>query len=449
MPTSPPAPVPVAVAPSRGRSRPWWIPPFLGSIPELDPPVLRLFGLVALAFVFEQYDLSMLTSALKFIARDLGMDESALGRATAWIRLGALPAFLVVPFADRLGRRRVFLWSVIGISFATLATAFVGTAAQFVLVQMVVRTFLLTGSMTAFVIVTEEFPAAHRGWGIGMLGALGACGAGLGTVLFAAIDYLPYGWRALYAVGILPLLLLPLFRRGVRETRRFERYRREQLEPRHGSQRWGKWLQPVISLARTHPRRAVVVALLAGLSALGSIAPFQFIGYFTQSTRGWTPGQYALMVFFGGGVGIIGNVVAGRLGDSVGRRAVAAVLLALFPVSVWTFYQGPSWVLPLAWIVMLFCSDGSDVLIRALSFEVFPTSQRGTSGGWLSLVQTLGASAGLALIGLETKERADLAQVTSLLSLATLVAAATVFLLPETRRRELEAISPETEGEQR
>ena len=56
------------------------------------------------------------------------------------------------------------------------------------------------------------------------------------------------------------------------------------------------------------------------------------------------------MFIFGGAVGIIGNVFAGRLGDAIGRRWVGFGMLALFPLFAWIFYHGPSWSLPLAWI---------------------------------------------------------------------------------------------------
>ena len=72
---------------------PWWIPPFLGGVPEVDQRVISLLGAVSLALFFEQYDNSMLTSALKFIAADLGMPEQGLASFLALIKLGALPAF--------------------------------------------------------------------------------------------------------------------------------------------------------------------------------------------------------------------------------------------------------------------------------------------------------------------------------------------------------------------
>ena len=80
---------------------------------------------------------------------------------------------------------------------------------------MLVRTCVLAASTMAFVIVAEEFPAEHRGWGIGMVGALGACGFGFGAILFGFVERLPFGWRALYAIGVLPLLAMPRLRRGI------------------------------------------------------------------------------------------------------------------------------------------------------------------------------------------------------------------------------------------
>jgi hypothetical protein len=63
-------------------------------------------------------------------------------------------------------------------------TGFTTSVTQFVILQMAFRTFMLVAGTLAFVIVAEEFPAEHRGWGIGMLGALGACGFGFGAILF-------------------------------------------------------------------------------------------------------------------------------------------------------------------------------------------------------------------------------------------------------------------------
>ena len=99
-------------------------------MPAVDGRLLTLLGLVSLAIFFEQYDASMLTAALKHIAFDLGIAEDDLGPFLGVIRLGALPALLLVPFADRFGRRRVFLVAVIGFSFGTMASGLAMDAYQ-------------------------------------------------------------------------------------------------------------------------------------------------------------------------------------------------------------------------------------------------------------------------------------------------------------------------------
>jgi MFS family permease len=418
-------------------SRPWWIPHVFGRIPPVGDAQLALLGVVSLALFFEAYDLSMGTSALKYIAADLHIDERALGGTLGAIRLGAVPAFFVVPFADRLGRRRVFLTCVAAASVTTFATAFVRTTAEFVGMQMLTRTALATGASIAIVIVTEEFPAAYRGWALGILGALSACGHGLGAVLFAAIDRLPWGWRTLYALGLGPLLLWRWFRRGVPETRRFRAHAaRSPATVR-------TWLGPLVLLARTHPARALAVAGVAGLLGVGEAAAFQFSAYYALTAHGWTPAHYSAMVLTGGGVGIVGNVVAGTLGDRVGRRWVGATFLVIFPVFVNIFYRGPGWALPLAFAGFVFCNTAGGVIVRALSTELFPTSHRGTSAGWVALVWTLGWAAGLGLVGLGTRAPEDIARLTSLLSASTLVAGLLLLVLPETNRRELEVLSME------
>ncbi len=415
--------------------RVWWIPPFLGRVPDLEPRLVSLLGLVSLALFFESYDMSMLTSALRYIATDLGMAERELGGYLGTIRLGALPAFFLVPFADRIGRRRVFLATVVGTSLGTLLTAFAQTAPQFVLAQMVTRAFLLAGAAVAVVIVTEEFPAEHRGWAVGMLGALSACGHGLGAALFAAIEYLPYGWRALYAIGVMPLLLLPLFRRGVRETDRFVRQR-----ARDGDAHID-WYRPLVRLAAAYPGRAAAMGVVALLLGIGEVSVFQFTGYFVQTVHGWTPGEYSSMVLLGGGVGIIGNVAAGRLGDRIGRRRVGMLFFATFPLFATLFYNGPSRILPVAFACVVFSQTAGGTVVRALSTELFPTSQRGTASGWVTLMQTLGWATGLWLVGLGTQAGTDLARMTSLVSMSVLASAFALMLLPETHRRELESIS--------
>jgi MFS family permease len=327
-------------------------------------------------------------------------------------------------------------------SAGTFATAFSQTPAQFAVLQMATRVFMLMGAALALVILVEEFPADRRGAGIGLLSVLGGMGFGLGAGLYALVDWLPFGWRALYALGVLPVLLLPFFRRSLRETRRFEAGRRSRdAEP--PSSAWRRWVRPVAMLARTHPRRAVSVGMAGMLAAMGAIAFFQYTSYFVRNVHGWSPGQYSLLVLTGGLLGLCGNVLGGRASDRFGRRRVGFLALALAPAGVAFFYGGPASTLALAWGLTTLCATSGDLVLRALATELFPTSHRSAAAGWLILVQTLGWVSGLFVVGAATGELADLGPVVMAVSLANVAAALCVWLVPETSGLELETIAAE------
>jgi MFS family permease len=428
-----------------GRN-PWWIPPdLLGRVPEsVEPRVLSLLGFVSFALFFEQYDLSLLNNALKYIRADFAIPETGLGFFQMWIRLGSLPALALIPLADRLGRRRLFLASVIGMSIGTLITAFCQSPLQFIAAQMLTRSFILTASAVSTVIVIEEFPADARGWGIGMLAAIAAVGHGAGALVFSAVEILPFGWRALYALGFAPLLLLPLFRSGIAETERFRREQRTRGEEQTHLLR--DWVEPLRGLLRSRPERALGMAAVAYTCAIGHAVVINFTGYFVLEYHGWEPIYLTLMVIGGGAFGIVGNVVAGRMADRVGRRRVGVLFLCSFPLVAWIFFHAPSWLLVPVWALLVFIFMGGNVVIRALASELFPTSHRGTSTGLLFLLETVGAATGFGLLGTQQQQAGDLAFWIPLLSNGALLSGLIMLALPETGRRELEEISAEPEA---
>lgn len=428
------------------RRNPVWIPPFLGRVPAAVPEAhLSLLGAVALAIFFENYDQAMLTQAIKQIAADFGVVEAEIGNLLALSRLGAVPAFLLVPFADHIGRRRLFLVSVIGMSVATVASGLAPDVTLFVIAQMVARLFMVTGAATAFVIVSEEFRAEHRGWGVGILGALGALGVGLSAVLFAAIEVLPYGWRTMYLVGAVPILAIPRLRRRVSETARFETHRaqREAAAPGISGGLRG-WWRPLASLLRTYPGRTAAVGIIGAASSAASASAYNFSAYFVQAVHGWEPGQYSLMLFVAGGVGIVGHPFAGRFADARGRRRVGFVFYSALPLLAFAFYSVPGWLLPVLWVPMVFVLTGGMTVARALSTELFPTSYRGTASGWLQLTDTLGSALGLFVVSALTAADASAIPAVRTVVFVSFLAAVVVLFLPETGRRELEEISADS-----
>ena len=413
--------------------------PFFGPQPVLPPQVMRTLLLVSLGLFFENYDLSLLNAALPQIAADFGVAVSDTGPYLGAIRLGGIGAFLLIPFADRIGRRFTFLVCLAGMSLATFATALAATPLQFTIFQMVCRVFLLTAATLAVVILVEELPAGQRGGGIALLGILGGIGFGMGALLYAAIVVLPFGWRTLYAIGVLPVFLLPFLRRALQETRRFEAARG--VAPASVREVLAEWVAPIVDLARKSPRRAVAVGLTGALGALSGISFHQYTSWFVREYHGWSPGQFALLIFGGGLIGMLGNVLGGRGSDRFGRRRIAFIGCMGMPACIALFCLGPAQTLVVSWGLAVLFGSAAEIVLRTVATELFPTLYRATAGGWLVLVQTAGWSLGLLLSSVLSQSDADLPRVIAGLSLAS-IGAGVVFvaLVPETRGRELEEL---------
>lgn len=403
----------------------------------LEDRHLRIVGIVSLAFLFENYDVSMLSAALKQIRESFGLDASQASAMLAWIRLGAIPALLLVPLADRIGRRRVFLACIVGMSVGTFLSGLATSALQFVVLQTLTRAFIVAATATAVVLVAEALPASQRGWGIGILSAIGTFGFGLSAILYAFLGEQVWGWRVLYFVGLTPLLFFGLFRRRVVETERFEALPPALLEGTLAGRLFG----PMRELVRDHPRRSLAVAAMAACVSAGTTPAFNLVSDFVQSTHGWSPGSYSLMALVAGALGTIGNPAMGHAADRFGRRPVALVAFLGFPMVTAFLYLGPGSLVALAWIPFVFLLTGGNVLMRVVTSELFPTSSRNTALGWETLHETLGAAVGFVLMGVLVDGSEGVAFAAVAVSGLAALGGLVVWWLPETAGRELEATS--------
>ncbi len=418
------------------RKNPLWMPAALtGRMPPIEPRLVSLLGAVALALFFEFYDFQIFNAALKQIGDSLQIADQDLGYFAGAVRFGGVLGFFLIPLADSLGRRRMFMISVIGFSIGTFLTAFSQTQVQFIACQLIARAFMATGAAVTFVIVTEEFPAAHRGWAVGVLAAIASFGHALGAAFFGAIEFLPYGWRALYVIGALPIMLIPKFKVWIYETRRFEEHTKDSGDA------FIAWFDPIKQLILRYPARTLGLAIGASLSAASHTSVFLFISKFVQEVHQWEPWRYTAMFVFCGAFGTAGSVFMGRLSDRIGRKAVGISMLATFPVFSAMFYASPGWLMPVGWVLIVFGVMSGNMIMRAFATELFPTSYRGTATGWLFLLEAVGASLGLALVSIFSVGDSLDTRAILMVSMAVLGAAVAVAFFPETRSLELEEIS--------
>ncbi len=426
-----------AVTESLALTRPRWQRwlPFLRGSPELTSRQWRVLGLVSLATLFDQYDLSLFGMALPQIQSGLGIGEAEVGWLGSILRLGALPALFIALAADRLGRRRALLWTVLAYTALTGATALAPDARSFVVLQFLARVFGTAELLLAVVVISEELGAEARGWGIGALFAIKSCGVGLAAMLLPLAAGTPQGWRWLYLVGLVPLLLLAWLRRSLPETARFEA-RAEQPQR-------GVW-QPVRRLARDYPARfaatsAIALALSLGVAAADLMGP-----KYLQQAHGWSPSQVSLLYVCGGAFAICGAPLAGALSDRFGRRRITIAAGISVCALFLSFYNGAGpWLAPL-WIALIFVLIGNESLLSTYGAELFPTSHRTTAAGARLVVATLGGSLGLALeSALYGVTGSHWSAISILLAVALVAPAVVALALPETAGRSLDEISPE------
>ncbi len=79
----------------------------------------KLLLLLATAFFIAHYDMSVLSLALPDMQRSFNISEQDLGKVIGAARLGALPAIFLALLSDRIGRRRLLMVTLLGLSVAT------------------------------------------------------------------------------------------------------------------------------------------------------------------------------------------------------------------------------------------------------------------------------------------------------------------------------------------
>jgi putative MFS transporter len=427
-----------AESPAAYRPRWFRIAFFLGTPPPLTRRQWRVLGLVSVATLFDQYDRSLFALALPKIQASLAIAEADVGYLASIVRLGSLPAFIATLAADRFGRRRVLLVTILGYTVCTGLTAIAPDTQTFVALQFLSRVFGTAEMLLAVVVIAEELDASVRGWGVGALFAIQACGVGVAAVLFPIVEWLGFGWRALYAVGLGPLLVLAYWRRSLPETERFEQARRA------AAGRPAPLLGPAIELVHAYPGRFIAVASVAFIFSAGGAAADFLSPKYLLDAHGWTPGQVATLFIFGGALGIFGAAFAGRLSDRAGRKRIAVVFgVAVLTLAAAFFNLDGFWLSPI-WIAMIFTLIGHDVLQNSFAAELFPTSYRSTASGARAVAGTIGGAVGLAVESpLYDLFGSHWTAVSVLLGVAFVAPLIVALAFPETAGRSLEEIAPE------
>jgi MFS family permease len=356
----------------------------------------KLLWLLSVATFFEGYDNFVLAFVLSLILADLGGTEAQAGLVRGITTIGTVAAFFLAAQADRIGRKRLLLITIVGYTISTVATAFSPGLLALTAAQFVSQFFLGAEWAVAITIVVEEFPAHVRGKSIGIVTSMNTLGGiFVGVLAFLGLQNTPLDWRAFYLVGVIPLIAVALARRGMRETVRYEAVRTSEAGQKlDTSSLWEPW--------RPGYRRAVLaVGLMHFFRYLVISAAVFWWPYYAQHEVGMSVSLTGLYLAVAGLVGAVGFILGGRAMDRWGRRPIFLLYTFLAAVFGVILFQtsSPLVMLPLLCLGIFF-GLGSACMTSAFATESFPTYVRSRAAAWCrNAFEVPGGILGAPLVG--------------------------------------------------
>ncbi len=399
--------------------------------------------LICFAVLLNHYDQSIYGLALPRIQESLGIAEVDVGILSAMMSVSIIPAFLLAFLADSVGRKRLLIFTLAMTAILTGLTALAPDVKSFYTLQILVRVFANAEDMLAAVVIVEAMRPEVRGWSIGAMAALGAAGTGLAAAVYSMVDLTAYDWRALYVVGTVPMFLALWLRRNLQETDHYLNYQAGRQESK--ASLFEETVRPLKQLIKDYPERVMAVAAAMIPFVFGCGPALFLMPKLLQDVHNYSSGEVSLLFLTGGTFAVMGNLLAGRVADRIGRKKVLLVagLTAMMGGFVgYGFAAGA--LLVIVWMVTLFAFFAAATSFMALTGEIFPTSFRSTASAMRGIIGAIGAGGGLAAeSGLYALTGSHETAIMILLCAVPVGMLALMTLLPETAGRELDDIAPE------
>jgi MFS family permease len=332
-------------------------------------------------------------------------------------------AYLFGYLADRFGRRRLFLLTLLLYGIFTSLTAFAWGYVSFMVLRLL--TAIGVGAEYAAInaAISEFIPARHRGKAnatVMNFWSLGAILAALVTLY--VLNRLPpdVGWRAAFGFGAVIALCTGLVRRYIPESPRWllargnlkaaeavvENVERGRFEGSTGraaafsknptrSAKHSNFWEQSRELIVCYPGRVALGSLLDFSEAAGYYGLFAFLALFILPAVEVAP-RYVPWFYLIGNLGaLIGGIMAAISLDKIGRKITVPTFYALAAIGVLLLAGATRtgdwrWVLVAFTLANLFAT-GSWISAYPTFSELFPTHLRSTGIGLSVAVGRIGA----------------------------------------------------------
>lgn len=380
------------------------------------PTHMRMYLAVALGHFFDGFDINMMGLVLPGIVASFALTRTQAGFLASSVFLGMfVGSTLIGVIADRYGRRRAMLGSILMYCALSLATAAAWSQTSLVTLRILQGVGLGAEVPLVFTYLSEFMPTRRRG--LLLASSVFFWQASSFFAAFVAIWVVPaYTWRGMFVVGAVPAVLLLVLWTGLPESVRFLVGRGRMREASAIVTRLS-----TVDPASLPPSARPPVAQPAGVGEIvsgGYLRPTLGI-WLMQFTGGavffglaiWLPSIFARMGFplvksfvFTGlitGAGALGNLVGGVLLDRIGRRATVPLLLGVGGLLMFAWGQAttPASILALGALTAMFASGGAGGPLFAYTSEIYPTRYRAAGTGWAASWQRIGGIVAAPVLG--------------------------------------------------
>jgi len=390
----------------------------------------KLLGLAGTGWMFDAMDVGILSFVIAAIAIDWNLTPAEMGWIGSVNSIGmAIGAFGFGLLADRIGRKQVFMMTIVLFSVASGLSALAMSLTVFLILRFFVGAGLGGELPVASTLVSESVDAKERGKVVVLLESFWA----LGWLLAALIAYFiipSYGWRIALIITALPAFYAIYLRRKLPDSPKF-------VEGGQPKQSAGEKLKMLWS--KKYIRRTLMLWIvwftvvfsyygmflwLPSVMVLKGFTLIKSFGYVLIMTLAQLPGYFSAAVLI----------------ERVGRKFVLATYLLGTAASALAFGNADTLPMLLLFGALLsFFNLGAWGALYAYSPEQYPTSIRATGSGMAAAVGRVGGIFGPLLVGSLLAAGYDFGLIFGIFCGAIIIGVlAVVFLGTETKQLELE-----------
>jgi AAHS family benzoate transporter-like MFS transporter len=407
-----------------------------------------LFAACLILNTMEGYDLYVYASALPTLMKALNLSETQAGAIASAVSLGTLLGALALgPVADKIGRKKIILWSAV-LSCASMAGA--GLSGDFLTFSAARFVFgFANGGLVVNVmaLASEYVPAKSRATLVGMI-ASGASIGGLFGPLLGIWLFPLYGWRPVFLLASFLILLLPLYFRWLPEGTSYLA-RNNRLDQLRGYLRRarpdgvlpddaelevekGQNKAPLREVFQQNRTAGTLLLWVCYLMNLIVIHGFSFWLPKLMINRGFSNAKGLSFLIPVSVASIVMTFVVGRIADRIGPKPVLVALFLLSCASIATLGQTRDYMLLMVLVGMAGVGfNGAQNMLNAYSPTYYPPSMRSTAMAYNFVVGRFGGIIGPTAVGMLMARHVSFQLLVLTMAVPSAVAALAMWRLPE------------------